>query len=206
MMRKLVLGAALLLGMAWPAAAQLGRQIVVQSGTPEDQDLTAIQAATNPHQKLALLNHFAAAHPTGDMALMADELYVGVYSSLKSYTKAYEYGDKVLARDPNNLNVAVELMRDAQLQSDTAKIVSYAVRVGQMVTRYKARPVPAGMSAAEWAQQQQQTLASIQPTVGWVSRSAHTAISSEPASNAKTEHLREMAKAFPSSSSAHAQK
>jgi tetratricopeptide (TPR) repeat protein len=196
-MRILTMGIILLLGMASTAAAQFGKQVAVQVGTPEDNALTAIQAATNPHQKLALLNKFAATHPTGDMALMANNLYVSIYSSLKEYTKAYEYGDKALALDPNNLNVAVELIRDAQLQGSTSKMVHYGVKVGQMVSKYKAKPAPAGMSANEWTAQQKQTLDSAQPDVDWVVQSVYTAISNEGSSSTQKAHMAQMAKVFP---------
>jgi tetratricopeptide (TPR) repeat protein len=203
-MRGLILAFVFLAASALPAAAQFGKQIAVQVGTPEDHDLTAIQAAADLHQKLALLDKFAASHPTGDMALMADNLYVDIYSSLKQYSKAYAFGDKALALDPTDLNVAVELIRDAQLQSNTAKMVAYCMRVGQMVSRYKSQPPPAGTPAAVWAQQQQQVLAAVQPQVSWVVAAVNTAISSESSSTAKAAMQAQMDKAFPKSSAANA--
>lgn len=205
-MRRLMWGVVLLATAALPAAAQFGKQITVQVGTPEDKAVTAIQAATSPSQKLALLAKFAAAHPTGDMALMADNLYVSVYSSMKNYRKAYQYGDKALALDPTNLDVAIQLVRDAQLQNNTRRMVSYAVRVGEMVNKYKAQPAPAGMSASQWALQQKQTLAGVQPDVKWVVSSVYAAISSEGSSSTKTAQLNAMAKAFPQSGHAPGRK
>lgn len=198
----ILMGIFMLLATALPAAAQFGKQIAVQVGTPEDRAITAIQTASDPHQKLVLLNKFAAAHPTGDMALMADNLYVSIYSSLQNYANAYKYGDKALALDPTDLNVAVELVRDAQLQNNTAKMVAYGVRVGQMVAAYKAEPPPAGVSADQWTQQQQQALAAVQPDVSWVQSAVYAAISAQPASSAKTAMMNQLAKAFPNSSHA----
>lgn len=205
-MRGLFLDIILLAATAVPAAAQIGKQVVVQAGTPADKEVAAIQAATNREQKLALLNKFAAAHPSGDLALLADNMYVSLYSASKNYSKAYAFGNKALALDPNDLNVAVELIRDAQLQGNTRKMVTYGVQVGQMITRYKAQSAPAGMAADQWAATQQQTLASIQPQVSWVVKSVHTAISGEPASSAKTAMLNQMSKAFPSSTYAQTKK
>jgi tetratricopeptide (TPR) repeat protein len=198
-MRAIVLQVLLLMVTALPAAAQLGKQVVVEEGTPEDAELTAIQNAKGPQQKLALLDKFAAAHPTGDMALMADNLYVSIYSGQQDYAKAYEYGDKALALDPNNINVAVALVRDAQLQGNTAKMVYYGVRVGGMVARYEAEPAPAGTSPDVWAEEQKQALASAGPLVNWVAQSVYAAIAAQGASAAKTNELTEMAKAFPNS-------
>ena len=199
-MRGLTLGIILLAMTALPAIAQISKQVEVQVGSAQDKAITAIQSAPNSRQKLALLNKFAAAYPTGDMALMADNLYVSVYSSLRDYPKAYAFGNRALVLDPNDLNVAVALIRDAQLQSDTARMVSYGVRVGQMVARYKAQPAPAGMSASEWAQEEKQNLAVVQPQIQWVISSVYAAISAEQPSSAKTSMLNQMAKAFPGSS------
>jgi tetratricopeptide (TPR) repeat protein len=198
-MRAIVLQVILVMVTALPAAAQLGKQVVVEEGTPEDAEVKAIQNAKSPQQKLALLDKFAAAHPTGDMALMADDLYVSIYSGQQEYAKAYEYGDKALALDPNNLSVAVDLVRDAQLQGNTAKMVSYGVRVGGMVARYEAEPPPAGTSPDVWAQEQKQAVASAQPLLNWVAQSVYTAIATQSESAAKSNELTQMAKAFPNS-------
>lgn len=198
-MRGLTLGIIVLAATALPASAQISKQVAVQVGSPQDKAYSAIQSTANLHQKLVLLNKFAATYRTGDMALMADNTYVNVYSSLKDYPKAYTFGNKALALDPDDLNVAVALIRDAQLQSDTARMVSYGVRVGQMIARYKAQPAPAGMPAGQWTQQKQENLANVEPQIKWVISSVYAAISSEPSSSAKTAMLNRMAKAFPGS-------
>lgn len=205
-MWKWMLEIVLLAAVTLPAAAQMGKQVTVQEGTPEDHELTAIEAATNPRQKLALLDKFSAAHPAGDMALMADNIYVDLYSSLRNYAMAYQFGDKALALDPFDLDVAVQLVRDAQLQNNIAKMVTYALRVGKMVADFKAQPPPAGIPADQWALQQKQTLASVQAQVNWVAQSAYALISSERPSSAKTAQLSELEKTFPNSSYSRAKK
>jgi tetratricopeptide (TPR) repeat protein len=181
---------------ASPAAAQLGRQVAVQAGTPEDKELTAINQASTAQQKLALLDKFAAEHPSGDMALMADQLYVSIYLSLKNYPKVYEYGEKGLAIDPNNLNIGVDLVRAAELQNSAAKMFNYGVEVGQMVTRYKSEPPPANFPADEWAAEKQQNLAAAQPQIDWVAGVLYSA-----AASARSEALlNRFMDAFPDSS------
>lgn len=201
-MREMALGIVLFAAATLTANAQMSKQVAVQQGSPEDRALAAIEAAANPHQKLALLDKFATDHPSGDMALMADNLYVNLYSSLKNYSLAYKYGDKALAIDPFDLDVAVQLIRDAQLEHNTEKMVSYAVRVGQMVAEYKAQPTPTGVSPEEWKMQQKKTLESVEPQVNWVVDSVYTVISRESASGAKNAQLGRMAKAFPGSAQA----
>ncbi|MDE3135212.1 MAG: tetratricopeptide repeat protein [Acidobacteriota bacterium] len=178
-MRRLGLVIILLLMAAAPAAAQLGTQVAVQAGTPEDKALTAINQASTPQQKLALLDKFAAEHPSGEMALMADQLYVSIYLSLKNYPKVYEYGDKALAIDPNNLQVGVDLVRAAQLQNSTTKIFNYGTKVGEMVNRYKAQPPPTGVPADQWAAEKQQNLDAAAPQINWVAGVMYSAVATE---------------------------
>ena len=167
-MRRFLCLAIFLVTAASPAAAQLGKRISVRAGTPEDQAITAISKAATPQQKLALLAKFAADHPSGDMALMADRIYVDTYLSMKNYPKVYEYGTKALAIDPNDLQVAVSCVRAAQLQNNTAKMFTYGLQVGEMTARFKAAPPPAGYPADEWEAQKQQALAAAKPSIDWV--------------------------------------
>jgi tetratricopeptide (TPR) repeat protein len=199
-MRRFGLLIIFLMVAASPAAAQLGRRVSVQAGTPEDKELTAITNATAPQQKLALLDKFAAEHPSGDMALMADQLYVSVYASLKNYPKVYEYGEKALAIDPNNLEIGVQLVRAAQLQNNAAKMFTYGLQVGQMVTRYKAEPPPAGTPADEWAAEKQQNLAAAQPNIDWVAGVLYSAAAAQPSAAQRAAYLDRFMNAFPDSS------
>jgi tetratricopeptide (TPR) repeat protein len=194
--RRLLLVAIFLMTAVSPAAAQLGKRISVRAGTPEDQAIAAISKATSPQQKLTLLDKFAADHPSGDMALMADRMYVDTYMSLKNYPKVYEYGDKALAIDPNDLQVAVSCVRAAQLQNNTAKLFSYGLQVGEMAARYKAEPPPAGYPADEWAAQKQQALASAKPSIDWVAGVLFHAAATAPSATQRAAYLEKFIDAF----------
>lgn len=182
-MRRFLLTAIFLMTAALPAAAQLSKRISVRAGTPEDQAIAAISKATSAKQKLALLDKFAAAHPSGDMALMADRMYVDTYMSLKNYPKVYEYGAKALAIDSNDLQVAVSCIRAAQLQNNTAKLFQFGLQVGRMTARYQAAPPPAGYPADEWEAQKQQALTAAKPSIDWAAGVLyHAATTTRPAS------------------------
>jgi tetratricopeptide (TPR) repeat protein len=199
-MRRFGLGIIFLLVAASPAAAQLSTPVAVQVGTPEDKALTAINQASTPQQKLALLDKFAAEHPSGDMALMAYQLYVSIYSSLKNYAKVYQYGEKALAIDPNNLGVGVELVRAAQLQNSTSREYTYGVKVGEMVKRYKAQPPPAGVPADQWEAEKQQNLAAAQPQIDWVAGVLYSAAGAQSTEAERAAYLDRFMDAFPNSS------
>lgn len=184
-MRRFLCLAIFLVTAASPAAAQLGKQISVRAGTPEDLAIAAISKAATPQQKLALLGKFAADHPSGDMALMAARMYVDTYMSMKNYAKVYEYGDKALAIDPNDLQVAVSCVRAAQLQNNMPKLFTFGLQVGEMTSRYKAQPPPTGYPADEWAAQKQQNLAAAKPSIDWVAGVLyHAAATAPPAQRA----------------------
>src|ERR1700751_356265 len=96
---RVLIGALLLLlwtvaGPTIPAYAQMGKFVPVPAGSGADHALTEINATTDPTQKLALIDKFASTLGQGDMAIIADALYVNYYITAKNYDKAFEYGDK----------------------------------------------------------------------------------------------------------------
>lgn len=139
--------------------AQITRHIGVSAGSPEDKALTEISATTDPTQKLALLDKFMADFgQSGDLAILGNELYLEEYVAQKNPAKIYEYGDKILAADPENFDAAVTLTRTANDAGDTDKMYGYAEKAAQIVQRYKANPAPAGTEAATWQAEQKSAL------------------------------------------------
>jgi tetratricopeptide (TPR) repeat protein len=130
-----------LLIAAAPAGAQIGKYVPVPAGSDADHALSEINAATDPAQKLALIDKFASS-AQGDMAIVVDDLYVNYYIGLKNYDKAFEYGEKLFSLDPDNFANAVNMVRAAQEKGDSDKLFSYGAKVADILKRYKASPVP----------------------------------------------------------------
>jgi hypothetical protein len=101
-----------LLVAAIPATGQIGKSVPVPAGSDADHALTEINATTDPTQKLALIDKFAGT-AQGDMAIVVDDTYVNYYLTAKNYDKAFEYGDKLFALDPDNFANAVNMVRAA---------------------------------------------------------------------------------------------
>jgi tetratricopeptide (TPR) repeat protein len=160
--------ALLVLGAAPPTCAQIGKYVPIPAGSDADHALTEINATTDPAQKLALLDKFAANIAQGDMAIVADDLYVNYYIAAKNYDKAFEYGDKLFALDPDNFNNGVNLVRVAQEKGDTDKLFSYGDKVAAILKRYQDAPAPEGKSQAEWDNQKKQTLQNTHDSVVYV--------------------------------------
>src|SRR5438445_6738196 len=114
MRRKMwLIGILVFFGVRSAPAQQIGKYVPVQAGSEVDHALTEINAATDPDQKLALINKFAEGPgKEGDYPLVADGLYVDHYIAQKNYDKAFEYGDKLFAQDLDSFNNSMKLIRD----------------------------------------------------------------------------------------------
>lgn len=165
----ILIGALLVAGlMANPTNAQLGKNIMIAAGSEADRQLNEINAATDPAQKLALIDKFAAANAEGNLAIVADEQYVNYYIAAKNYDKAFEYGDKLFALDADNFSNAVNMVRAAQEKGDSDKLFVYGEKAGSMVQRYKASPAPSGTDAGDWEQKKKLALAGIADNLAYI--------------------------------------
>ncbi|MGH9780374.1 MAG: hypothetical protein ACRD33_01025 [Candidatus Acidiferrales bacterium] len=190
---------AMILMTAGTCPAQIGKTVAIAAGTPEDAEVSAIDAAKDPAQKIALLDKFSAEHATGDFALLADQLYVNAYTAEKNNDKAFEYGDKALAIDPDSFVTAVNLVRAAGQAGDSAKMLHYGDIAGGILARYKALPEPAGSSAAVWEQTKAEKLKAVDPDVQYVEYTFYSSgvKATDPATRAQM--LDHYATAFPDS-------
>ena len=162
------------LGAVIPAAGQqIGKFVPIPAGSEADKALTEINAAADPAQKLALIDKFAAGLAEGDMAIVADDLYVNYYLSQKNYGKAFEYGDKLFALDPDSLSNAVNMVRAASEKGDTDKLLGYGEKTQALLQRFKAAPAPATASAEGWEQQKTETLAANKDSIAYIEQAVY---------------------------------
>ena len=136
----------------------IGKFVPIPAGSDSDHALTEINSTADPAQKLALIDKFSSSLGQGDMAIVADDLYVNYYITQKNYDKAFEYGDKLFALDPDNLANAVNMVRAASEKGDIDKLMAYGEKVPGILQRYKALPAPDGVEASTWQRQQKETL------------------------------------------------
>ncbi len=144
---------------AGAARAQLVRTTTIHAGTPEDQALDAISSATDSAQKLALIDKFMADFGQGDMAIMANELYVSYYTDAKNYGKMAEYCQKILALDPDNFNATIHLARAESELGNIAALFDAGEKMNAIIVRYKAQKPPADSAPADWQSRHDQALA-----------------------------------------------
>lgn len=170
-MRRITLFLAVLL-LAASASAQLGRQPLVRAGTPEDKALAEIDGSADSAARLALLDKFLAEFGQTEMALLAYERYIAIYVADKNYDKAFEYGERALQSDPENLGVMVTMMRAAVDMGNTAKALEYGDRAGALLQRFHQAGPPAEMDEAAWKERKAMLLERASDQISYVQYTA----------------------------------
>jgi tetratricopeptide (TPR) repeat protein len=184
---------------AAPLRAQLGKTVIIAAGSEVDHQLNDISAATDPAAKLKLIDAFSAAHPEGDLQIIADEQYVNYYLNAKQYDKVFEYGDKLFALDPDNFSNAVNMVRAANEKGDPDRLFTAGEKASGILQRFKAQPPPSGTSPETWKSQQQQQLESVKDNQDYIERSLMNAAYQQKDANKKAALLVRFANLFPDS-------
>jgi tetratricopeptide (TPR) repeat protein len=194
----------LLFCAATPAPAQqIGKFVPIPAGSEVDKALTEINSTTDATQKLALIDKFASGLGQGDLAIVANDLYVNYYLAQKSYDKAFEYGDKLFALDPDNLANAVNLVRASGEKGDLDKLFSYGEKASGILQRFKSTPTPSGLSAESWEQRKSDVLASNKDSITYIEQVVFSGASQTTDAAKRAGMLTRFAQLFPDSSYAN---
>lgn len=187
----------LVTGFVPACMAQLGKNVMIPAGSETDRQLTAINAATDPAEKLPLIDQFSQAHPDDDLQIVADEQYVSYYINARQYDKAFEFGDKLFALDPDNYSNAVNMVRAANEQGDTEKLYAYGEKAAGILQRFRAMNAPEGTPADNWARMKAEKLESIKDNEDYIEQSLIRAAYGVKDPNKKANYLQRFAKMYP---------
>jgi tetratricopeptide (TPR) repeat protein len=197
-----LIGVLVLLGHSTcPALAQqIGKYVPIQAGSDADHALTAINAATDPTQKLALIDRFAAgAGQEGDYPITVDGLYVETYITLKNYDRAFEYGDKLFALDPDSFTNAQNMVRAASEKGDVDRLISYGEKAQGIFQRFKTATAPAGSSEQLWEQNKALALEANKDGYAYIQQMVFSGVYQVKEPGKRAELLARFAKTFPDS-------
>jgi len=200
MLRKIEIGLAIVMAFSATASGQhIGKYVPIAAGSDADHAMQEINAATDPAQKLVLIDKFASGPGQGDMAIVADELYVNYYLSQKNYAKTYEYGDKLFALDPDNLSNAVNLVRAASEAGDADKLIAYGEVTSGILKRFNAAAAPAGTAEDQWKQGKASALQSSADSIRYIEQAVYAGVYQMPDAGKRAGQLAKFAELFPDS-------
>ncbi|MGB2590933.1 MAG: hypothetical protein WBG02_17320 [Candidatus Acidiferrum sp.] len=188
---------ALLVFAASPAnGQQIGKYVPIPAGSDADHALTEINGTSDPAQKLALIDKFSSTLGQGDMAIVADDLYVNYYLAQKNYDKAFEYGDKLFALDPDSLSNEVNMIRAASEKDDVDKVMSYGEKLPGILQRFQAAPAPEGSDGESWKRQQTATLESNKDNIHYVEEAMYLVVYRTPNAAKRADGMARFAQLF----------
>jgi len=198
--RKLIGGFLAALGFAAIGGAQqIGKYVPIAAGSDADHAMQEINATTDTAQKLAFIDKFASNFGQGNMAIVANELYVNYYLSQKNYAKTYEYGDKLFAVDPDNLANAVSLVRAASEAGDTAKLMTYGETSSGILKRFRASTPPEGTNEETWNQQKESALRASAESIQYIEQAVYSGVYQTKDAARRGDQLAHFAELFPDS-------
>jgi len=138
---------AVVFGLASLAHAQL------KAGSPEEAAYEKIEAEKNSDAKLVLLLDFEKQFPAVNPKVMANILLMAmdVYSEKDNKPKIAEYGDKAIAKDPENVSALLRVSRNYSTErTNIPKAVEYAEKAKGIIAAMRKDPVPLGQSEAQY--------------------------------------------------------
>ena len=145
----LTLSLALLFGLVSVSKAQL------RAGSPEDDAFKKIEAEKNADARLALLLEFEKqfANTNGKTLAAVYLMAMDIYSEKDNKAKIAEYGDKAIAKDPENISALLRVSRNySSEKTNLGKAVEYAEKARAAIASKRTEPPPTGQSEDQWKQ------------------------------------------------------
>jgi len=179
--------------------AQLER-IVIAAGTPEDQALQAISNEQDGQKKLAMYEDFVQKFSANPAAVAYGNWQISqYYQSSGDLQKALDYGDKALAGTPHNLDILMSNASIAQQLKNSAKVMDYAVKGGEVYNSLAKQPRPEGMSDEDFGKRVEDEKNSAKSAYEFLEVAGFNAIVDEQDATKRMGYIERYTPAFPNS-------
>ncbi len=128
-MKSFTLAAAV--ALAVPSFAVSQKSQGFDPNTPDGKMVYAIQQASDPTQKQTLLQEFVKTYPTSNQAGWAWAQLQTAYLQGKDYDKAIEAGEKSLAADPDNTEIAYNNLKASEAKDDADGVMKWSAETSK---------------------------------------------------------------------------
>jgi tetratricopeptide (TPR) repeat protein len=200
-MRKL-LQAVVVIGFfvyALPLAAQtpcVGLSVV--ANTPEDQLMLAVNGADKAEDQVAALEKFAQAHADSKFMPCVNEYLTSTNVKLNNFDKAIEYGEKDVAANYLDLNLAINLLKayvGAGKPNDAA--FDIIVKAPGLMKTEMTPSKPTNVSDADWQKMQEEAAASAKDDRAFMEYAFFQLLPRVPDANKRVQYLDSFMQAYP---------
>ncbi len=184
------------------AAPNLGAQtpcptLSVVVNTPEDELMLAVNGAENPQEQIAALEKFTQEHADSKFLPCVNEYLTSTYLKLNNYEKAIEYGEKDVAANYYDLNLAINLLKAYMASgkvSDSA--FDMIIKAPDEIKSETLASRPAKASDAEWQKMQEEMAAQAKDARAFIEYALYQLLPRVTDANKRLQFLEGFSKSF----------
>jgi tetratricopeptide (TPR) repeat protein len=188
------------LAVCIPHARAQVDHIVIAAGTDEDHALQAITSEQDGPKKLAMYVEFVQKFSSNPAAVAYGNWQLEqAYQATGDLQKALDYGDQALVGSPHNLDILVSVAGVAQQAKNSAKLMDYAAKGGEVCLSIAKKAKPEGMSDDEFTSKVKEEKESAQSSCDFLEASGLNAIASETDPKSRMTEIEKFTAAFPDS-------
>jgi tetratricopeptide (TPR) repeat protein len=148
-MKCVVLMAALLTALCYPALAQ-----AFDPNTPDGSMIASIQKESDATKRQALLEEFVQKYPDSRNVGWVWGQLQAAYLQAQQYDKAIDAGQKSLAGDPDEPEVAYNNLKAAEAKNDPDAVIKWSAETSRLARKEVAKPKPGhGKEQVDYAKQ-----------------------------------------------------
>jgi hypothetical protein len=189
---------------AVPSVAQtpcVGFSVV--TNTPEDQLMLAVNGADKPEEQIAALEKFSQEHPDSKFMPCVNEYLTLTNVKLNNFDKAVEYGEKDLAANYLDLNLAINLLK-AYVGTGKPSDAAFDViaKAPDLIKKEMTPSKPANISDADWQKMQEEAAASAKDDRAFMEYAFFQLIARVADANKRVKYLDAFMQAYPDTTNA----